>query len=491
MGNKLILLPFLLFLFFQTASAQCPPSNDPNLHVVQKGETFYGISRAYDLSLDELYALNGLNQNAVLKVCQTLRIKKAAPEPEVVEETILEEIKEEPVVQETKPVKEEKPAIQIEVTKAENVKPFDEYIRQKGKTHIVQPGEKLPLIARLYGYTEAYFREFNRLGPDVKATPGMVLKSTHCECPTDDIPVFEDTPPPAPKSAPATEQEPEPVSEMEDPILEEETEDVELDQPDMTIEEAPSEEDIAPMEQAEPDDLPPAIEEEEEEEADEEMTEIAEGGLAIEDTKPEAAPQEKEVMEAPKPILRQLEDTRPKPKADPRTKEDEMRESAIVIEINNLRTNPVGYADILSNYLIKEQGSIDGTSLEEANALVEELRKMGPLTPLRPDDCLFKVAQTHGLDEKTRGFAEHIGSDGSWPWDRVTKTCGNFKDGSENLLSEVVDPRAAILKMLVDADNTYRPNRKNLLREDWRSIGVFKIGNVGGVDNHWVITFGK
>jgi LysM repeat protein/uncharacterized protein YkwD len=467
MGKKIILLPLFFLFLVVKAEAQCPPNEDPTIHVVQKGETFYGISRMYDLPLADLYKMNGLNENAVLKVCQKLTVKnKVAAQPAPVNETPEPEPKkssEIKIEKEEANQPDEKPEAVPPTTAEENAKPFEEYIRQKGKTHIVQPGEKVALIARLYGYTEAFFREFNQLGDNEVVAAGSELKSTHCDCPTDDIPVFEDTPP-LPEPVPEEIQTPEPTER-------------DIPEPELNTQPVPSENTETTPEEP--------VEEEE----------MQEGGLVIEDTPgPEVkspAPNQKEVMEAPKPVLRQLEDTRPKPQAKPRSEEDSMRESAMVIEINNLRTNPVGYADILSKHLDLIEKSLDNTALKEARELVTQLNSMGPLKPLKPNDCLFEVAKVHGQDEQTRGFAEHIGSDGSWPWDRVTNSCPSFKDGSENLLEEKTDPREAILHMLIDEGNVYRPNRKNLLRGDWTGIGVYRVGEVGGLPDNWVITFGK
>lgn len=469
MGNKLILLPFFFLCFVSFTDAQCPPNDDPDIHVVQKGETFYGISRMYALSLEELYALNGLNENAILKICQELKVKKNSkptPQPSTTTEPSPKTASAIKIEVDTVKNRKEKQASSPTPAINENAKSFGEYIRQKGKTHIVQPGEKLALIARLYGYTEEFFRDFNQIGPSETVVPGRELKSTHCDCPTDDIPDFNEgepdlpVPEPSPDTTPENKEKKAPAPEaqsLQEPTINEK----EQDQIDLPEPEAPTEE------------------------------ELPEGGLVIEDAPKTTEKEEKEVMEAPKPVLRQLEDSRPRPKAKDRTEEDSMQESALVIEINNLRTNPVGYADILSKHLDRVEASLDNKTLSEARELVTKLKSMGPLQPLRPNDCLFTVAKHHGLDEQQRGFAEHIGSDGSWPWDRVTNKCPELRDGSENLLAEKVDPREAVLHMLVDEGNVYRPNRKNLLRPDWKLIGVFKVGEVGGVPDNWVITFGK
>lgn len=43
-------------------------------YTVQKGDTYYSISKKYNISLQELYSANGINENDVLKVGQVLKI---------------------------------------------------------------------------------------------------------------------------------------------------------------------------------------------------------------------------------------------------------------------------------------------------------------------------------------------------------------------------------------------------------------------------------
>ena len=43
-------------------------------YTVQKGDTYYSISKKYNISLQELYSVNGIDENDVLKVGQVLKI---------------------------------------------------------------------------------------------------------------------------------------------------------------------------------------------------------------------------------------------------------------------------------------------------------------------------------------------------------------------------------------------------------------------------------
>lgn len=56
------------------APAAVKPSAKPRVHIVQRGETLYGISRRYKVAFDELVKLNRLDPKAPLKAGQTLTL---------------------------------------------------------------------------------------------------------------------------------------------------------------------------------------------------------------------------------------------------------------------------------------------------------------------------------------------------------------------------------------------------------------------------------
>lgn len=133
----------------------------PQKHVVQKGETLYGISRIYNVSVSEIQAWNNM-EGTDLKVGQTLIVSapKANEAPKAVDKpapkTIAVETPPENVVK--KPVEEEKPAAASE----------------KPSFHVVQPGETLFGIAREHGMTLAELKKLNTL-TDVNLQVGQKL----------------------------------------------------------------------------------------------------------------------------------------------------------------------------------------------------------------------------------------------------------------------------------------------------------------------------
>jgi LysM repeat protein len=66
------------------AQNPCSPSTQNGIHIVQKGETLYGISRKYKITLDQLTDWNNRDVNAVLLPCTALKVAgvttKAVPQ---------------------------------------------------------------------------------------------------------------------------------------------------------------------------------------------------------------------------------------------------------------------------------------------------------------------------------------------------------------------------------------------------------------------------
>ena len=160
--RKISLLTTCLAFAVVTLSAQCPTSNRDGIHVVQYGQTLYRISKIYNVSIDNLRAWNGMQFNELLQVCQNIQVygpvaaTSQIPDPEVF-------------------VTRSAPIVQ-------NTSSYNSYQKQAGGRHVIKQGETILGIARLYGYTEARFREFNVLNPGQERTPGSVLLTSDCAC---------------------------------------------------------------------------------------------------------------------------------------------------------------------------------------------------------------------------------------------------------------------------------------------------------------------
>ncbi len=398
---------------FCFANAQCPPAKTSGVHIVQKGETLYRISKKYNVTVDQLRQWNNLSSDAI-SVCQELKVTTASPATTTA------------------------PATSTPV-----------YPKQSGPTHIVQRGETIASIARLYGYTEPRFRQFNNLQPGQEVTQGMVLKSDDCQCPelvqpaSEPIVGYENSDqtirPTSIFSSPQTATQPVSTSQPNT-------------QPDgqaapgaPTTTYTPAEEVLADRKDA------PKV-----------STDKTPAVPAISaDFKPIIAP----YMAA--------------------------EERAMADEINLVRTNPAGYIPIIESYKQNIQNGSASGSVEACDELIGELKNMKPLSLLEPAQCIYEAAKKHGEELRTAGALNHKGADGSWPWDRVQRACPNMKDGNENFIGGVADVRNAVVRLLVDSEVSSRGHRRIMLNKDWQYIACYKIGKAGVTDNVWLQQFGR
>ncbi len=145
----------LLLGITSMAQAQCPPTNEQGIHIVQRGETLYSISKKYGTTINDLTRWNRIHATTILKVCQQLIVSDYRVPAEY----------------------NSPPPQSYDKGHASPT----QYSRQSGNQHIVQVGETVAGLAELYGYTEKRFREFNSLGQEV-LTPGSVVLSNDCNC---------------------------------------------------------------------------------------------------------------------------------------------------------------------------------------------------------------------------------------------------------------------------------------------------------------------
>jgi len=119
-----------------------------SIHTVASGETLYGISRQYNLSVNDLLAFNNLEKDGALSIGQKLQITKDNNE----------QTKEQPVIKE-----------EPKVSKPENEKPMG----NNNKTHTVGRGETLYGIATQYQISVKQLLAWNNFEPNTLIQPGQ------------------------------------------------------------------------------------------------------------------------------------------------------------------------------------------------------------------------------------------------------------------------------------------------------------------------------
>jgi len=431
-------LLFILLLAFcaPTINAQCPESNDPGVHIVQKGETLYRIAETHDVTVSRLLRWNKLDYGAPLSVCQKLyvdafsvpaggpvaysgntnksngnsaikRILNSGNDKEVLRE------REVPMEYDNTPKERLNTSGSNQSARwnefgnnqSSDVNRFSK--KQSGNRHIVQPGETMAMLAELYGYSEKRFRDLNAMNSVVEATPGSMILSSDCTC--DRINYKDD------------------------------------------------------------------------------------GGLTGFETARENEWEfnDNSVGENTSNFNEKKEDSRPATSTASGSTAMSNVELMMVDEINLMRSNPAGYVRFIEAY-VADQKANNGWPIDQSvvNELIQDLRKSPVLSNLQPLSCVYNAAQKHGEDLRRMGAVEHQGSDGLWPWDRVRNACPNLKDGNENLVGGPESVRESVIILLIDEGIPSRGHRVTMMRSDWQYVACYKVGTIGDMPNVWVQQFG-
>jgi hypothetical protein len=203
-------------------------------------------------------------------------------------------------------------------------------------------------------------------------------------------------------------------------------------------------------------------------------------------------------------------------------------EKAMILEINLLRSNPKGYIVYINEYLaaarknpekagsgqmkysltfnyelvdgVEKLKSIDTTWLdkpesdaEAAASLRKELDTTGPLPLLRPDKGIYEAVKSYARDQDAHSWTlKHVGSDGSWPWDRIRKFSPDMQEGNENIASRFPEPtvRQIVIQLLIDTGIPGYGHRANLLDPRWTHVACYDAGLKNGM-YRWLQNFGQ
>lgn len=118
------------------------------------------------------------------------------------------------------------------------------------------------------------------------------------------------------------------------------------------------------------------------------------------------------------------------------------------------------------------------SNIEEVNALstlVNDLRKIKRLSVLQPDSGVYNAAQKHAKDQDAHEWGlMHTGTDGSSPWDRITRFSPSMSFGNENIAGRSgmeVTARAFIIQLLIDSGIPGYGHRYNILDPQWTHAG--------------------
>jgi LysM repeat protein len=157
-GNTSAVQPSGAALPTSYAGDPCAPSTIDGIHVVQKGETMYSISKRYGVTLDQLRAWNQLENTNVISLCQKLFVKAPAGGSTT--------------------------NANVPNEKGGAAAGNQGYWVTAPEVHVVKAAETVASLANAYGYTEDRFRKMNGLGPTEGIAVGQRLRTSDCVCPT-------------------------------------------------------------------------------------------------------------------------------------------------------------------------------------------------------------------------------------------------------------------------------------------------------------------
>ena len=468
MKTALILTILLCQSVFICAQSPCLPSTSNTVHIVQKGETLYGISRQHKLSLGQITQWNNIDIDAILMPCTALILveitaksvpSKAHDVPQMYGNTAGKTAKSRPIPREVESYNSsptsynrggasfQNPALSNVYLSGRNsniASPNYNYFHQSAYVpfyHITSDGETSQSIGIMYGLSENDVMLMNNLTSNSGLVSGQKLVLEHRDQRKTQAYTLEKIDNWSRVSAMA--RAPQPQAYNQKP---------KYNTPNVTS-----------------------------------ANEF--GG-----SKPSNSfePLIEKSTKQPQSQIAQLESAKPTnntPLSNNTSMSNE--EMDMVREINLMRQNPAGYVQYIKEYItdLQKNGNM-GSSIQTAYELIGELDKTTKLSTLQPLQCIYTAAKKHGEDQKSRGTTDHAGSDGSMPWDRVLRECPNLKDGNENLVGGPSDIRRAVILLLVDDGIDSRGHRKTLLNPEWQYVACYKMGTVGSMPNCWVQKFG-
>jgi hypothetical protein len=197
---------------------------------------------------------------------------------------------------------------------------------------------------------------------------------------------------------------------------------------------------------------------------------------------------------------RPRESLRPSHRASlpPDRREIEAFRYGVLREMNHARTRPVEYAAFLREW----EDHFDGNALrrpglpimitaEGVAAVIEAeafLQTVRAVPALALSHGVSRAAADHVDDQGPRGTVGHVGSDGSQPWDRVSRYGEWSGSLGENILYGRETPRNVVISLIVDDGIRDRGHRQNLFDPGFRVVGV-AWGGHAAYDSMAVMTF--
>ena len=144
---------------------KCKDVATKDFHVIQQGESLYGIARRYGVRIDQLQAWNNMGASALISPCSKLRILPT-------EETIIA-----PKPYETQDL--------LVAKGGDETSDLPAWKANKVKIYEVKKGDSYYALSQKYGYTLDRFLEMNGITDENGIEIGQKLQVSDCSCPAD------------------------------------------------------------------------------------------------------------------------------------------------------------------------------------------------------------------------------------------------------------------------------------------------------------------